>query len=426
MAYRHRGMAPPPAPADRTSVRRFVRHLFSLLTIVLAFTGGWTHARLAVACLLADAGDAARWRIAVRLAPEDARLQLRYAQSGFSPGERAFEEALRTAPRWAQAHLAYAAWLDGEGRGQEAERRYLEASSLDAGMRPRFALANYYYRAGNQAAFLEWSKRAAAVPRANLEGIFALAERATPDVAAALREILPPQPEAWRQCLDYYLRRQQWRTVRWVADRLAPEARREDTGRLLWYADFELLFGDPRLSLQVWNRLVGAGGTPGPPLSPAAGPWLANPSWEAAPTHRAFDWRIREEEGASVTIAGRPRALRLELSGKQPPGGDFVQQFVYLTPARRYRFSLEARAEGLAEPSGLAWVALDGRTGAPLAELPLATTGWKTHHLDFRCPALQPLVRLALRYARPPGWPRAAGWAEFRELSLAESGGTGR
>lgn len=399
------------------------RHLLPLAMMLLALLGGWTHARLALAYLLADGGDASRLTAAVRLAPEDARLQLRCAQSGSVSAERAFREAIRTAPRWAEPRLAYALWLEGEGRAEEAEQRYLQAASLDLGMRPRYALANFYYRAGKQAAFLEWSKRAAAVPRANLEGIFALIERATPDASAALREILPAQPEAWRQCLDYHLRRQQWLTVRGVAARLAEHARQEDASRLLWYADFEVLFGDPRLSLHVWNRLAGAGWAAGPALRPDSGPWLANPSWEAPPTHRAFDWRIREEDGASVTIAGRPRVLRLELSGKQPPAGDFVQQFVYLTPGRRYRFAFQARAEGLAEPSGLAWVALEGRSGAPVAGLPLAASGWKALAMDFRCPPAQPLVRLALRYERPPGWPRAAGWAEFRELSLAESGG---
>lgn len=388
--------------------------------MLLALTGGWTHARLAVACLLADGGDV---RAAVRLAPRDARLQLRLAQSGLAPAEPAFREAIRAAPRWGEAHLAYAAWLESEGRLPEAERRYLQAAGLDRGMRPRFALANYYYRLGHHAAFLAWSKRAAAVPRANLDGIFALVGRAAPDSPTALRDILPAQPEVWRQCLDYHLRRQQWRTVRWVAGRLAGQARREDAGRLLWYADFELLFGDPPLSLRVWNRLVRAGCAPGPALDPLSGPWLANPSWEEAPTHRAFDWRIREEDGASVTIAGRPRVLRLELSGKQPAAGDFVQQFLYLTPGWRYRFAFQARAEGLAPQPGLNWVVLDGRTGAPVAELPLTASAWKAFALDFRCPPDQPLVRLALRYVRPAGWPRAAGWAEFRELSLAVSGG---
>ncbi len=399
------------------------RHVLPLLMMLLTLLGGWTHARLALAYLLADGGDASRLTAAVRLAPEDARLQLRRAQSGAFSAEGAFRAAIRTAPRWAEPRLAYALWLEGEGRAEEAERSYLQAASLDLGMQPRYALANFYYRAGNHAAFLEWSRRAAAVPQANLEGIFALIERATPDASAALQEILPAQPEAWRQCLDYHLRRQQWRAVRGVAARLTEHARQEDASRLLWYADFEVLFGDPRLSLHVWNRLARAGWAAGPALRPDSGPWLANPSWEAAPTHRAFDWRIREEDGASVTIAGRPRVLRLELSGKQPPAGDFVQQFAYLTPGRRYRFAFQARAEGLTEPSGLAWVALDGRTGAPVAERSLATSGWKALALDFRCPPAQPLVRLALRYVRPPGWPRAAGWAEFREFSLAESGG---
>jgi hypothetical protein len=112
--------------------------------------------------------------------------------------------------------------------------------------------------------------------------------------------------------------------------------------------------------------------------------------------------------------------MSLSLSGKQPESCDFVEQYLPVLPSAKYQFRYRYRTQDLAADTGLAWSFVDARTVAQLAAgaVPASPGAWNEQTFTFSTGSESDLLRLLLRYRRPPGSMRAEGSVVFTHLTL--------
>src|SRR5262249_46048961 len=138
-----------------------------------------------------------------------------------------------------------------------------------------------------------------------------------------------------------------------------------DLHLLLRYCDQELSANHARPALAVWGALAAHGLVPLAEVNA-----VANGDFSAVPLERGFDWRPAHVEGVTLSFDPSAREMLLTLSGRQPAYLPLIEQYVVVEPGETYELRFRQRSHELGEPSGLAWIALDGRTRA---ELPSST-----------------------------------------------------
>ena len=115
--------------------------------------------------------------------------------------------------------------------------------------------------------------------------------------------------------------------------------------------------------------------------------------------------------------------MSLSLSGKQPELCDFVEQYLPALPNVKYHFRYRYRTQDLAAETGLVWSFVDVRTGAELAAgaLPVSSS-WNEQGFEITTGSGSDLVRVLLRYRRPPGRMRVEGSVVFTRFTLESAG----
>jgi hypothetical protein len=208
-----------------------------------------------------------------------------------------------------------------------------------------------------------------------------------------------------------------------VAVGLSRQADASQLDLLLRYCDAQLAAHQADPALQVWNTLAARRIIPYGALDPRTGASLTNGDLAAAPLLRGFDWRPTRVEGAALSFDTASREMSLSLSGKQPESCEYVEQYLPVVPKVKYCFRYRYRTQDLADETGIAWSFVDGRTAAELAAGAIrASAGWNERTIEFSTGQTSDLLRVLLRYRRPPGRVRAEGSVVFTRFILERAG----
>jgi hypothetical protein len=365
-------------------------------------------------------------RLALGIAPDSADYHFRLWQAegegtGQSPAE--LELALTLNPRYSPAWIARGLEAEAAGDRGKAEASLLRAAEIDHLYLPRWTLANFYLRAGDLPGFWTWVRRAADMAY-DPAALFQLCWRASGDSGEILNRAIPDTPALRRAYLDFLVRTDRLEAAEPLGREISQVADASDLDRLLRYCDALLARRQVDRALRVWNALAGRRIIPYGALDPRTGASLTNGELAAAPLQHGFDWRPARVEGAALSFDTGSNEMRLSFSGKQPESFDVLEQYLPVLPNMKYQFRYRLRTRDLAAETGLSWSFLDARPAGELAGGPVSASsdGWAEKTLTFSTPQRCELLRIVLRYARPPGSMRAEGGAEFTRLVLARAG----
>lgn len=363
---------------------------------------------------------------AVRLAPANARYWLRWAALKTENHENAAEildRALATNPHDASAWIR--AGLDAEMRGDNgrAERCLLRAARVNRAYEPRWTLANFYFRRGDQRRFWTWVRSALGWSYGDRRPLFDLCWGTSSDGDTILAKAIPDRHEVLIDYLWFLLSENRLDEGAKVAERLERNAAQTDRDALLYFTDRMLSSGRWAQGLSAWNALCARGILPYAPLDPARGISLANGNFAAEPVAGGFDWRFPQVDGVSLVRVSAPGALRISFSGKQPESCEVLARFIPVMPSTAYTLRFRQQTPDLTKDTGLRWRIFDASSGRDLAaEAPqLGAERWSDGAAAFTTAEQTHLVRLALVYQRVSGSTRIEGALWLRDVSIASA-----
>ena len=217
----------------------------------------WT-LRLAWADHLSRSAGAAAVARAVRLAPGDADFRLRLAAAQQAAGvdpTAALEAAVAADPGNAGAWMRLGLGAEMRGDPHAAENSLLEAARASRQFAPRWALANFYFRRGDEAQFWRWARESLRIGYDDVSPVFRLCWHMRPDAGLILARAIPER----RPILDAYL----WFLMQGgrlavsapVAARLAASATMVDRPALIAWCNAQLDAGSVAATLDVWNMM---------------------------------------------------------------------------------------------------------------------------------------------------------------------------
>lgn len=385
-----------------------------LAALGLLCTALYSTIRLQRADWLFVKGDAASIRHAIRLAPGNAEYYSALAQAEPDRAVAILQEAVSLDPRNAGllVELGLAAEQQGDFRGAEAS--LLEATRLDTGYAPRWALSDFYFRRSDAEKFWPMTKAALAVSYGDLAPQFRNCWALSSDAQAILERAIPERPLVLREYLDFLLSEGRLDAAEPVAGELLASADRNSLPSLLQYCDRQLQEGRGEPALVVWNELARRKLIPDAQLSPGAG--LVNADFRTPQSEHGFGWQLSTPEGvyAEHTSAG----LTLRFSGKQPEDVELLSQYVPLLPHRRYVLTVRYGVSGIGTESGL-WCTVASADGRDLlADRGLLPGGEAVRSMPFQTPDAAALGRLIFGYRRMLGTTRIEGSVTLQKFAL--------
>jgi tetratricopeptide (TPR) repeat protein len=382
---------------------RVLRRSLGLLgAVALSFSAYWAM-RLAYAEHLSDSNSSADRSRAIRLAPSDARLYIRWGRLDTKRRVPALEAALARNPRDSSAWIELGLRAEAQGDFRRAEQCLLEAARVDRTLAPRWSLANFYFRRDNTEEFWRWARQAAAMFYGDPAPLFRLCWKVAADPNLILTRVLPDREQILRQYLGFLLGENRLEAAEPVAERVLKEGTPESFQTVLNYCDRLLEAGLLEPAVRMWNSLASRNPIRCSALDPERGVVATNGDFAAPPLSRGFDWRIPEVHGVRAARIESPFAMRFSFSGKQPESCEILSQYLAVLPGRTYRMSFRCRTSGIPPESGLRWKICG-------AESPqLSSEDWKEQELEFRTPPNAGPVRLTLGYQRAPGTTRIEG-----------------
>jgi tetratricopeptide (TPR) repeat protein len=354
-------------------------------------------------------------RLALAITPDSAEYHFGRWQTQMEAA--GLDRALALNPRYTAAWIARGLAAETAGDRTRAEASLLRAAGIDHTYLPRWTLANFYLRSGNLTQFWIWTRRAAEMaydPRA----LFQLCWHASGDAREILERAIPEVPALRRAYLDFLLRTNRAQAAGPLALELSQTGKPSDVDLLLRYCDVLLALNEPRSALAVWNTLALRRLIPDGALDPRSGVSLTNGELATVPLQRGFDWRLPRVEGAMLTFT-TSREMAVSLSGKQPESCDLIEQYLPVLPNVQYRFHYHCRTQHPAP--GLSWSFVDPLTLGELAAGPVIVSPGDPNEqtLAVSTPPGCDLLRILLRYRRPPGSMRAEGSVVFSGFSFA-------
>ncbi len=308
------------------------------------------------------------------------------------------------------------------GDAQSAEPYYLRAAEIDKMFRPKWTLANFYFRQQRPADFFRWSKATLEITPYSAEPVFAQMWLMSQD-AAKLSAFIPNRPSILVQYALYLAKLNQYSAIPPVIQRLTAVVAPRDAhayGRddlIGPLEDHLLIAGRIEPALEIWKTLCSAHWLP---YSPATEQHpLTNGDFHHPFFGYGFDWAPQNINGISVAQNPDEGTLRISFNGAEPENAPVLRQFIPLQPATDYYLSWQDEHDGTSAPSGLEWhllLAGDAGSGGIHSEDLFSASEWR-----FRTDASSHFGVLILQYSRPVGSTLATGSVTLRSVSLKEN-----
>ena len=347
-----------------------------------------------------------------------ARLAWLLADDDPPKAKDALRRAVALNPWDARSWIELGLRAEVEGDDTTAIKYLLRAADVDKEFLPRWTLANYYFRRGDEAAFWSWARQAGPMVYGDPLPVFRLCGRVEED-GKLIDRLGIRNPNVRAAYLAYLLDQNRVDLIAPVLHRLLDEKREGDVPLLSSACDRLLEASRVDQAAETWNRLAQAGMVPFRTPAGDGGQLVANGNFAAPPASWGFDWRLPVTEGISVSREEDPLGLRVTLSGREPEDCEALVQLVPLRGKMHYELTFQYRTHGVASGSGLGWRIADASGGAVLGEGPSLSSEADTEgRLAFSTPAECRLVRLSLRYRRAPGTTRMDGFLVLRNVAL--------
>ena len=220
---------------------------------------------------------------------------------------------------------------------------------------------------------------------------FDLCWQSSGDPQEILDRAIPDRREVMASYLAYVLSHNRPAAIAGAANKLA-KMRTVDDLPLLYSAT------DAILDTYLWHALGNA--------RPNG---ITHPNFEEPRIGHGFDWRLAEVPGVSHVPLDGSLGHRIRFSGRQPESCELLRQVVGgLRPGVTYTLRWEARTQGIASPTGLAW-----GIGKSMGEV-AASDDWSKGSMTFT-PDSDHAV-LVLAYRRPEGQVRTEGSVDLRQV----------
>ena len=302
-----------------------------------------------------------------------------------------------------------------------AGRYYLKAAEVDHMFLPKWTLTNFYFRQQNAGAFFDWAKATLAITPYAADPVFTqmwLMSQDPQKIAAAI----PDKAGVLIQYASFLSNTHQYAAIPPIVRRLVKAAGNRnpaDYGRddqIGPAEDHLLAAGDLRAALDIWEAMR-AGGWVNLPAPTTANP-LNNGDFHSSFLRHGFDWTPVSSVGVTTDQFLDQKAVRITFSGTEPDRCTLLQQYVPVEANGDYQLQWRATAEGIEQPSGVAWhvypVPNNSENSLISGDLLIhASGGW-----NFKAPANTNLSLLALEYTRPLGSVRAVGNFTLQAVSL--------
>ncbi len=356
----------------------------------------WFAGRHALAERAAQTPELESYRAAVRLAPGNANYlrMLAEAEPDRAAAGRMLDEAIRLNPFDSLVLIGAGTAAELSGDLPRAEKLLLEAARVDTMYLPRWNLANYYLRRGDDEKFWHWARKAAEIGSGELGPLFQLARRVA-EAGEVARRIVPGRPHATREFVSFLLRSRETGALPEAVSRLvaagSPEA---DTELALTAVDALLAAGDGAGAQSTWEVLRAKG-------------WLPANATESftAGVGRAFDWRFFKDDHL-LTEQGAGYAA-VSLDGRQIEGIRLAETWVNVPEAGAV-LEVTYRTAGIPPGSGVRLRLMDRFERTALGDSPHMSSEGHSAISSIKAPA-PGLARLWVIYERPSGFTRVKG-----------------
>jgi hypothetical protein len=343
-------------------------------------------------------------RLADRLMPMDAYNELRAAASDPSNSETNLRSALAKNPWDTRSWIGLSVQAEMRGDPATAENLLHQAAAHDIGREPRWALANFYFRQGDQQQFLEWANSYRAVTHDREEGLFRMVAASVPD-AHELNQALPHLG-----CDEMGTAVDVMRAAQQPADELIQSMSntcKDATSRATLSAmvsDF-ILEDKPQRAAEIWAGM-GQRST------------LANADFHSPITGQGFDWRINKSPDVSFRQQGS--GVDFDLHDGVADGTVLMFQPVILVPGAHYRLAMNTHGDE-SVAGAFRWELVELSTGR---HLPSSLDEENINNLPnwrFYAPAMGTRsLALALFYRRPEGGLPVTGKFTVQGVQLAQ------
>jgi tetratricopeptide (TPR) repeat protein len=360
----------------------------------------WQSARLTFADWVARGGTPAALQRSLAIVPENAHAHLVLAlllQDTDPVGSRREFEAAAHYNRWDSRSLVELGLLaEKNGNYPQAEKLLLEAARVDALYFPRWSLANYYLRRGDERNFWKWSRSAATMPFGSMASLYRLAAYAAGDRGNAVSLLNLQNPGALKGYLEFAMSAGRFEEVKEVARRLH---RDEDRPTILRACNVLIRSGRVRDAVEIcpqpleFRNTAGTGG---------------------------FEWHFLRVDGLETALLNHPRALRLRLYDRRPERCELLWRYVPVSGPGEVTVSADLYTRSLPRESGLHWELFDPVSDANVGrqETYLSAADWTAGRVSIDVRKETKGLRLALVYERAPGTVRTAGDIVLRRVQV--------
>jgi tetratricopeptide (TPR) repeat protein len=327
---------------------------------------------------------------------------MRLSQFDDADAEQLLDRSLQLDPYDAPANIELGLYSESTGDFARAEKLMLEAFAIDHTFATRWALANFYFRRGNESAFWAWARSAASMPSNGAGALFELCWRESPDPEKISSAILNDNPKLIRQYIDFLLTKNQLPAAASAAQRLIRDGDPQtDTPQLLTTINGLVATRDGTRALGLWRALIARQWVKADPTA------INNPRFVRDPLPVDFDWTLPAYDGFNARTGSA--GLEAEFTGRQPESCIVAEQSVVLSPGK-YSLHYSYRTSEIPPDTGLKWQIVDGESGKTLAESPdLSSDDLQNSTVTFLVPQDASLLHVRLAYGRALGTTRISG-----------------
>ncbi len=427
------------------------RQFFPLLLALAFFVISFWQWRLAQADSIRRNPTPGQVEAAISLDPLNAygyTLLAELQQQRGLNAQSAWTQSAQKAPRDPEAWIRLALEAESLHNSTQAGKLLRHAASLSKTWLPRWTLASFYARQGNQAASLEWARSCAERSSGDLRSLFQLIESAGITPSELPQRFLPKNRAVLLAYLQYRTSHPDLSSLESVASQLLdliPDhppglpgldsdplsvafKRRfpllaEEQKALLSVLDRLLASSQGRRAVAFLNVLVQSQTLQASPFNPSQ--IITNSKFAAHLDSNPFDWQLFRSAGVSIDVDAPQSLVRVSLSGTQPESVALLSQIIFIPKQKIYRFESRSSCTACPSPSGFQWQFTKFGSTEPiylqLLPGPAANErGFALQQFDLTSSTEDRLWLLTLRYARPTGVARQPQSLKISSVALIE------
>jgi tetratricopeptide (TPR) repeat protein len=267
-----------------------------------------------------------------------------------------YRMAVQLSPRTARYWVDLAVVQENLGDVQQARDDFARAlAAYPASAEIRWEYANFLLRQGELQAALQGMRESIAGDPSLLPLAITRAWRATGDADELATKVLPPNPQAYLQALDFFAQEKNVDAGLRIWSHLAALPQKFPIEKL--FPSFEEMISENRAAdaQRMWNEALEVCGVPHEPTGERL---VFNGGFETDVLNGGLDWRLNPGLGMAVEYDttvhhGGSRSLRMDFNGGVNLDLTEPAQFVPVEPGQLYTFHAYLRTDSISTESAI-------------------------------------------------------------------------